>query len=551
MKKIIILFLMFAFNISEGQITLRSLGQGILNAATKSAYEDPYERKRKEAQKAVEQEVIKERQATEKRKYDEDLRVAKYHNSYSFEKVEGPYGGDARVLMKDSNNSLWLGTGGTGAVYQFDDNAQRWIQKSKNYENHTVTRISEIEGVVFAKFTSRKSDNEYASEYKEFILRLDKEDKLSEQQFTYVNSEMAADWKKRKETVYEALEKNEKFRTLQLETDTFNDLTFINNQFFILDTRGLFYIDEIKKKIEKFNEIGINSLTISQIIPHKDNIYVWAQNTTLWKKDQNTWTDVFHLSYHTPEQRLRYATEILTNDSKRFTEHKATSYITISENDLVAVTRRYAGITGSLNDAKKMRLQVKELSGALFDNQDNLFFISEYNLYKKDNEGNVKLIRSVRDFNRFRDVNYSFTFGGVVLKTDNIGKAYVGDEPLFLKLDDSSPRMSPKYTSTLSVNYTPFLYKKDLSNLLVFNRDKGGRVNHSEYFAFEIANARTEQDLDDNMLKGDERDYHNRLLSKYEIKYDGTSSFLSVFSEKPNSYLIGTDGSGLLRLTLK
>lgn len=571
MKKLLLFLSVFAFCIHNGQITLRDLGRALGNEVVKevgrsvkrSAEEKADQKKADDETQAKLQELIAEKEA----RAAETARMEKYHASYSFEKVDGIYGGDMRVITKDSQNSLWLGTGGTGAVYQFNEHLQKWEQKTKYFEGYTVVRISEIEGIVFAKLTSRKTNYQY-EEFDEFIIRLDNNAKLSEQQFVLVNSELAADYRKRKEKLFESLVQQSGLDDLIIEPYTLNDIEKINNKYFILDTRGLFYFEGTDPKVKEANVEGINNSRITQILPHKDGIFLWSQDNELWSINGNSKFRVFSLGYNefslfVGKMKLHWL-QVLQSTLSEFKEHKEAgpSYVTISENGLVAIVRDDRIYTASIDNsfqtkataARTISGSSEEYSDAIYDNKGFLFAVEKSgDLVKFEKDGEKKVVLPANKLDK--------NLKG--LRLDKLGRAYYMDSPLFLNLDETKPDWSPQFRSTLSRNINDFKFIKEFGSLRISNATKAtynrsSENNLSEYFSFELLNARTEEDYRQNVEDpGFDKDrwtlyrYENLNLEKYELKNEWGKTYISILNVDGKNYLVGTDGIGVLKLTIQ
>ncbi len=559
MKRIILLLLMCVFTFSNGQL-LKDLGRALGNEVLRSAensMEERAQRKKKESER-----LATERK--EQKKRDDSAKAQEtFINSYQISPVLGLYGCDATALYKDSKNNLWLGTGGSGAVYKYDSESKIWRLIASPVSGFDVTRIIEIDGYIFAKWDNLEGVNFNKS----VIYRIDVLESVKKEQVNYINSEMESDFKKRKVAIFESLYNDSKMEDIYVDYSYLNDIERIDDKYYILDSRGLFYIDLADKKVKKFNNVGLNALSVYQIIPHKNDLLLWTNALELWKYSKGQWSNSFGLDYDyriikNGEEKPYFPTiiEVLQAKVKEGSLSKSRrdyGYITVNEDATVALALNGKAFVKSLNNQSYPKMIGNNDYGsmkiyeAIVDDKDILFLGTDRGIYKLEN-GNDDLV-SVDKSIYSKEYGNSFKYFRRIFSADDRGRVFIAGKPQFLDLNNDA-KASKKYSHSCSTKYAGFNGSKIFGNLMVSN---GFEENEGERWkSFRLnPNDRNGKNLEVySFSRRSSRDEDVSFFQNpYEYKVDSGNGLnnISVYYQDDNTYYVGAEGNGLLKLNVK
>ena len=559
MKKSFLLLMIFMFSFSNGQL-LKDLGRALGNEVLRSAektMEERAQRKEEEAKRLATE------QKEQKKKDDSAKAQETFKNSYLFSPILGLYGCDATALYKDSKNNLWLGTGGSGAVYKYDSDSKIWKLITSPLNGFDVTRIIEIDGYIFAKWDNLKGVNFNKS----VIYRIDVLESVKKEQVNYIKSEMESDFKKRKVAIFESLYNDSKMEDIFVDYKYLNDIEKFDDKYYILDSRGLFYIDSDDKKVKKFNSNGLNAMSVYQIIPHKNDLLIWTNALELWKYSNGQWSNSFGLDYDyriiTNGEKKTYFPKIIEVLQEKVKEgsllkyQRDFGYITVNENNTVALALNGRAFVKSLNNQSYPKMIGNNDYGspkiyeAIVDDKDILFLGTDRGIYKLEN-GNDDLV-SVDQSIYSKEYGNSFKYFRRIFSADDRGRVFIAGKPQFLDLNNDA-KASKKYSHSCSTKYADFNGSKIFGNLMVSNgyeenegeRWKSFRLNPNdrkwknlEVYTFSWNSSRDE----------DVSFFQNPY--EYKVDFGNGLNNISVYYQDDNTYYVGAEGNGLLKLNVK
>lgn len=231
-------------------------------------------------------------------------------DNYELSRLMGPEGCDATSLFKDSKGTLWLGTGSSGGVYKFDNQNKVWIETNNGIGPVHVSQIIEVDNILVIEFITggekrvndviknqvnreNKNDSEYCyydgNEWK----------KVDQSQIGLIQSQIQNRIEKKIKNLIEFEIKNhEKLLEIKLDYKFLHSIELIDNVLYLLDKRGLFYVNNTDNIIRKFNTKGLNASDIYQIIPNeKEKLFVWTNAFQLWELSKGEWKMQGDLKY--------------------------------------------------------------------------------------------------------------------------------------------------------------------------------------------------------------------------------------------------------------
>lgn len=205
----------------------------------------------------------------------------------------GLEGCDATSLFKDSKGVLWLGTGSSGGVYRFDKKYNKWIETNYGIGPVHVSQILEIDNILVIEIFNGENNKEYryfnGSEWLS----------VKENQIQLIQSQIQ-NFKLLKNKKLTEFEENNRERLLKVNIDFkfINTIEIIDNVLYLLDKRGLYYVNNSDNSIGKFNSNGLHATDVYQIIPDSDNkLFIWTNSFQLWEFSKSGWKILGELKY--------------------------------------------------------------------------------------------------------------------------------------------------------------------------------------------------------------------------------------------------------------